>query len=76
MSRCQHNLKLRTAELFLSLAAGPLAFGPVVQAYGYAAGFTACAALAIVLALVMAVLHSEPLRRRTEVPLPPATPGT
>jgi DHA1 family multidrug resistance protein-like MFS transporter len=62
--------------LFLSLAAGPLLYGPIIQADGYAAGFTACAAVSIVLALVMAAMHAEPLRRRAEVPLPPATPGT
>jgi MFS family permease len=62
--------------LFLSLAAGPLLFGPIIQANGYAAGFTACAAVSIAIALVMAAMHSEPLRRRAEVPLPPATPGT
>ena len=62
--------------LFLGLAAGPLIFGPIVQTYGYAAGFTACAVAAIALALVMAAMHAEPLRRREEVPLPPAAPGT
>jgi MFS family permease len=62
--------------LFLGLSAGPLLFGPVVQGYGYAAGFTACAAAASALALVMAALHAEPLRGRAEVPLPPPTPGT
>jgi ACS family hexuronate transporter-like MFS transporter len=62
--------------LFLGLAAGPLLFGPVVQSFGYAAGFTACAAVASALALVMAALHAEPLRARTEVPLPPPAPGT
>ena len=62
--------------LFLGLAAGPLIFGPIVQTYGYAAGFTACAVAAIGLALVMAAMHVEPLRRREEVPLPPAAPGT
>ncbi len=62
--------------LFLSLAAGPLLFGPIIQASGYAAGFTACAAVSIVLTLVMAAMHAEPLRRHVEVPLPPATPGT
>jgi MFS family permease len=62
--------------LFLGLSAGPLAFGPIVQAYGYAAGFTACAAVAMVLALVMAAFHAEPLRPRSEIPLPPAAPGT
>jgi MFS family permease len=62
--------------LFLGLAAGPLLFGPVVQSFGYAAGFTACAAVASALALVMAALHAEPLRGRAEVPLPPPAPGT
>lgn len=62
--------------LFLGLSAGPLVFGPVVQSFGYAAGFTACAAVASALALVMAALHSEPLRGRVEIPLPPAAPGT
>jgi MFS family permease len=62
--------------LFLGFAIGPLVFGPIVQAYGYAAGFTACAVASMALALVMAALHSEPLRRRSEVPLPPAAPGT
>jgi MFS family permease len=62
--------------LFLGLAAGPLLFGPIVQAYGYAAGFTACAAVAMVLALVMAAFHAEPLRPRSEIPLPPPAPGT
>jgi MFS family permease len=62
--------------LFLGFATGPLVFGPIVQAYGYAAGFTACAGVAMVLALVMAAFHAEPLRPRSEVPLPPAAPGT
>jgi MFS family permease len=62
--------------LFLGLAAGPLVFGPIVQSYGYAAGFTACAVVAMALALVMAAFHAEPLRRRSEIPLPPPSPGT
>jgi MFS family permease len=62
--------------LFVGLAAGPLAFGPIVQSYGYAAGFTVCAVVAMALAVVMAAFHAEPLRRRSEVPLPPAAPGT
>lgn len=62
--------------LFLGLAAGPLAFGSVVQNFGYAAGFTACAVVAIALALVMAAFHAEPLRRRSGVRLPPPAPGT
>lgn len=62
--------------LFLGLSAGPLLFGPVVQTYGYAAGFTACAAVASALVIVMAALHAEPLRGRAEVPLPPPAPGT
>ena len=62
--------------LFLGLAAGPLVFGPIVQSYGYAAGFTTCAVVAMALALVMAAFHAEPLRRRSEIPLPPHSPGT
>jgi MFS family permease len=62
--------------LFLALAIGPLVFGPIVQSYSYAAGFTTCAVVAIALALVMAGFHAEPLRRRAEVPMPPAAPGT
>ncbi|GAC1509387.1 MAG: MFS transporter [Candidatus Dormibacteraceae bacterium] len=62
--------------LFLGLSASPLVFGPVVQADGYAAGFTACAVVASVLALVMAAFHAEPLRRRSQAPMPPPAPGT
>ena len=62
--------------LFLGLSAGPLLFGPIVQSFGYAAGFTACAAVAAALALVMAAFHAEPLRGRSEAPLPPPAPGT
>lgn len=62
--------------LFLGLTAGPLVFGPVVQNYGYAAGFTACAVVAVALVLVMAAFQAEPLRRRAGVRLPPPTPGT
>lgn len=65
--------------LFLGLSAGPLVFGPLVQTFGYAAGFTAAAAAATALALVMAALHADPLRGRDRLdhaPLPPAAPGT
>ena len=51
--------------LFLGLSAGPLIFGPVVQGYGYAAGFTACAVAAVVLVLVMAAMQTDQVRRRT-----------
>ena len=51
--------------LFLGLSAGPLVFGPFIQGYGYAAGFTACAAVAVALVLVMAAMQAQPLRRRT-----------
>ncbi len=61
--------------LFLGLSAGPLAFGPIVQNAGYAAGFTACGVVASLLALVMAAMHVEPLRRPSEAPLPPPAPG-
>jgi MFS family permease len=60
----------------LGLAIGPLAFGPVVQSFGYAAGFTLAAVVASALVLVMAALHAEPLRGRAEAPLPPPAPGT
>jgi MFS family permease len=62
--------------LFLGLSVGPLVLGPVVQSFGYAAGFTAAAAIASALVLVMAALHAEPLRGRAEAPLPPPAPGT
>jgi MFS family permease len=62
--------------LFLGLSAGPLVFGPIVQSYGYAAGFTACAVVATALAIVMAAFHAEPLRGRSEARLPPPAPGT
>ena len=52
--------------LFLGLGSGPLLFGPAVQAYGYAAGFTACAVTAVALVAVMAALQAAPLLRRTE----------
>ncbi|HET7420248.1 MAG TPA: MFS transporter [Candidatus Dormibacteraeota bacterium] len=51
--------------LFLGLSAGPLVFGPLVQAYGYAAGFTACAATAVALVAVMAAMQAGLPRRRT-----------
>jgi MFS family permease len=51
--------------LFLGLSAGPLLFGPVVQGYGYAAGFTACAAVAVLLVLAMAAIQTDLVRRRT-----------
>ena len=62
--------------LFAGFAAGPLVFGPIVQAYGYAAGFSACAVVAVALAAVMAAMHAEPRRRRAASLIPPATPGT
>jgi MFS family permease len=52
--------------LFLGLSIGPLLFGPIVQGSGYAAGFTACAIVAVFLALVMAALQTQLLRRRSE----------
>ncbi len=62
--------------LFIGLSIGPLAFGPIIQSSGYAAGFTVCAVASLLLALVMAALHAEPLRRRSELRLPPPAPGT
>ena len=54
--------------LFLGLALGPLVFGPIVQGYGYSAGFTACAIAAVVLVSAMALLtlQSDRLRRGSE----------
>jgi MFS family permease len=49
--------------LFLALAVGPLVFGPIVQDFGYAAGFTACAIVGIGFAAVMAAMQSKTLRR-------------
>jgi MFS family permease len=51
--------------LFLGLSMGPLIFGPAFQTYGYATGFTACAAVSILLVLVMAAMQSDLVRRRT-----------
>jgi MFS family permease len=62
--------------LFAGFGAGPLIFGPIVQTYGYGAGFTACAVAAVVLAVVMAAMHAEPRRRRAASQIPPATPET
>jgi MFS family permease len=61
---------------FGGLAAGPLLFGPIVQNYGYAPGFTACAVVSLVLGLVMVAMYMEPRRRRAASPIPPLTPGT
>ena len=52
--------------LFLGLGTGPLLFGPVVQGFGYAAGFSVCAVVAVVLVVVMALLQTQTLRRRAE----------
>jgi len=52
--------------LFLGLSIGPLVFGPIVQGSGYAAGFTVCAIVAVFLALVMAAMQTQLLRRRSE----------
>ena len=41
-----------TSALFVGLGLGPVAFGPVVQAAGYAAGFASCAGTATILSLV------------------------
>ena len=49
--------------LFLGLAAGPLLFGPIVQGYGYAVGFTVCAATSVVLLAVMAAMQTGRVRR-------------
>jgi MFS family permease len=54
------------AVLFLGLSLGPLAFGPIVQDSGYAAGFTVCAVVSAVLAFVMAAMQARQARPRTE----------
>lgn len=56
--------------LFLGLSIGPLVFGPIVQSAGYAAGFTACAVASAALALLMAALQSDAVRRRMARALP------
>jgi len=50
--------------LFGGLSLGPLLFGPVVQSYGYAAGFTTSAVVAMALIVVMAAMQIESVRRR------------
>jgi sugar phosphate permease len=60
--------------LFGGLSIGPVAFGPIVQTYGYSAGFTACAVVAMALVVVMAAMQTEPIRRRLAAEVPPA-PG-
>ena len=42
--------------LFLGLGGGPAAFGPLMEGAGYTAGFTACAATGLAIALVVALL--------------------
>ena len=64
-STCGVTMGFYGTVLFLGLGTGPLLFGPVVQGFGYAAGFTVCAAVAVVLVAVMAGLQTEVLRRRT-----------
>jgi len=65
--------------LYLGLGAGPAVFGFVMERSGYVAGFSACAATAIALAVLMAVVRSEPVKRLRGEPLgalPPTSPGT
>jgi MFS family permease len=57
--------------LYLGLGAGPVIFGTVMERSGYAAGFTACAVTGLLLAGLVAVLRSEPLRRRASAAMPP-----
>jgi MFS family permease len=52
--------------LFLGLALGPLLYGPIVQGYGYAAGFSVCAAVSVALVLVMAAVQVRQGHERTE----------
>jgi MFS family permease len=57
--------------LYLGLGAGPVIFGTVMERSGYVAGFTACAVTGLLLAGLVAVLRSEPNRRRSPVAMPP-----
>lgn len=50
--------------LFIGLGAGPTAFGVVMERSGYIAGFTACAAVGLLLAAITALLRSERLMHR------------
>ena len=54
--------------LFFGLSLGPLVFGPLVQR-SYAGGFTACAAAAVALLIVMGALQ-DLVRRRSVEALP------
>jgi MFS family permease len=58
--------------LYLGLGAGPVIFGTVMERSGYVAGFTACAVTGLLLAGLVAVLRSEPNRRRSPAAMPPA----
>jgi MFS family permease len=65
-----------STALFVGLGLGPAAFGPAMQA-SYTAGFTACAATALVTAGLVPLVRWAPRRtRRPELVLPPAAPGT
>jgi MFS family permease len=61
--------------LYLGLGAGPVIFGSVMEHSGYVAGFTACAATGLLLAGLVAVLRSQPLRRRPAGAAMPPAPG-
>lgn len=61
--------------LFVGLAVGPLAFGPVMSSSGYAAGFGLCAVSAVALSLVMLGARVADRRLRPAVALPPSAPG-
>jgi MFS family permease len=50
--------------LFLGLSIGPLLFGPIVES-SYAAGFTVCAIVSVLLALVMAAMQTQLSRRHS-----------
>ncbi len=61
--------------LYLGLSAGPAVFGEVLAGQGYAAGFTACAVCATVLALAMLGVRSADRRRARQAVLLPPAPG-
>ena len=62
--------------LFLGLGAGPALLGGVFQT-GYVQGFTATAVVAVLLAVLTAVIRTEPIRRRRAIgPIPPPVPDS
>lgn len=63
-----------STALFVGLGLGPAAFGAAMQS-SYTAGFSACASVGLVVAALVPLVRWAP-RRRRQVALPPAAPGT